>query len=57
MIFFSSPFIIFALSIVLGLVMSPAGDPYSFVMFEVILFLYGIGCLALGRYGRRAGRP
>lgn len=40
------------LAILLALVMSPSGDPYSFVVFQIVLGAFGVGSFALGWFAR-----
>jgi len=48
--------LILILAILLALVMSPEGDPYSFVLFQIVLAIFGVGSYALGRFGRPGRR-
>lgn len=41
-----------ALAILMGLVMSPSGDPFSFMLYTVVLAAFGMGAFAGGWFAR-----
>jgi hypothetical protein len=45
-------FLIGIAAVLIALILSPAGDPFSFVIAQVMLMAFGFGAFFLGRMNR-----